>query len=105
MSRARVLVHVVCYQAEKFIASVLDRIPADVWANDAYEIEVLIIDDQSPDRTFERASEYARKSGRSNITVLANPKNLGYGGNQKLGYHYAIRGGFDAVVLLHGDGP
>ena len=30
--------------------------------------------------------------------------NLGYGGNQKLGYHYAIENGFDFVVLLHGDG-
>jgi SAM-dependent methyltransferase len=36
--------------------------------------------------------------------VLYNPKNQGYGGNQKVGYCYAIRKGFDAVVLLHGDG-
>ncbi|MHC4240182.1 MAG: methyltransferase domain-containing protein [Planctomycetota bacterium] len=38
------------------------------------------------------------------MTVLYNPKNQGYGGNQKVGYCYAIRKGFDAVVLLHGDG-
>jgi SAM-dependent methyltransferase len=38
------------------------------------------------------------------ITVLRNPQNQGYGGNQKLGYHYAIQHGFDVVVLLHGDG-
>jgi SAM-dependent methyltransferase len=36
--------------------------------------------------------------------VLYNPENQGYGGNQKLGYQYAIRHGFDVVVLLHGDG-
>ncbi|MCA9808486.1 MAG: methyltransferase domain-containing protein, partial [Cyanobacteria bacterium HKST-UBA06] len=36
--------------------------------------------------------------------VLKNPNNLGYGGNQKLGYTYALDHGFDAVVLLHGDG-
>jgi 2-polyprenyl-3-methyl-5-hydroxy-6-metoxy-1,4-benzoquinol methylase len=30
--------------------------------------------------------------------------NQGYGGNQKIGYHYAIEHGFDYVALLHGDG-
>ena len=38
------------------------------------------------------------------VTVLATPENQGYGGNQKLGYAYAIRNDFDFVVLLHGDG-
>src|SRR5262249_49701874 len=38
------------------------------------------------------------------LTVLFNPINQGYGGNQKIGYYYALRKGFDFVVLLHGDG-
>ena len=38
------------------------------------------------------------------ITVIRQPHNLGYGGNQKAGYRYAIDHGFDIVVLLHGDG-
>ena len=38
------------------------------------------------------------------IRVLFNPVNQGYGGNQKIGYHYAIEHGFDFVALLHGDG-
>ena len=38
------------------------------------------------------------------VTVLYNPVNQGYGGNQKIGYHYAIKNGFDFVALLHGDG-
>ena len=33
-----------------------------------------------------------------------NSTNQGYGGNQKLGYHYAIDHGHDVVVMLHGDG-
>ena len=44
------------------------------------------------------------RDSRHRITVLYNPENQGYGGNQKLGYQYAIRHGFDVVVLLHGDG-
>ena len=38
------------------------------------------------------------------IHVLFNPVNQGYGGNQKLGYHYAVEHGYDLVALLHGDG-
>jgi 2-polyprenyl-3-methyl-5-hydroxy-6-metoxy-1,4-benzoquinol methylase len=35
---------------------------------------------------------------------VRHPANLGYGGNQKAGYTYAINHGWDVVVLLHGDG-
>jgi 2-polyprenyl-3-methyl-5-hydroxy-6-metoxy-1,4-benzoquinol methylase len=38
------------------------------------------------------------------LTVIKNDKNMGYGGNQKLGYQYFIEKDFDIVVLLHGDG-
>lgn len=36
--------------------------------------------------------------------MLFNPVNQGYGGNQKLGYRYAIENGYDFVALIHGDG-
>ena len=36
--------------------------------------------------------------------MLRTPENQGYGGNQKLGYRYAIDNGFDIVALVHGDG-
>ena len=38
------------------------------------------------------------------LHVLFNPVNQGYGGNQKIGYHFAIERGFDFVALVHGDG-
>jgi 2-polyprenyl-3-methyl-5-hydroxy-6-metoxy-1,4-benzoquinol methylase len=65
----------------------------------------LIVDDSSRDRTFEISSEFSRlDTSALKITVLYNPINQGYGGNQKIGYHYAIKNGFDYVALLHGDG-
>jgi len=104
MNKKRLLIFIVSYNAEKFIKSVLDRIPENIWANDLFDVEVLIIDDQSSDQTFYRAHEYVQQTGKSNITILFNPINQGYGGNQKIGYHYAIEKKFDLVVLLHGDG-
>lgn len=102
--KKKVLILIVCYNAEKSIASVLDRIPAEIRENESFDTEILVIDDQSPDRTFRAAEEFAKGHPEWNLTLLYNPRNQGYGGNQKIGYHYAIKGGFDVVVLLHGDG-
>ncbi len=38
------------------------------------------------------------------LTVLQNPARQGYGGNQKIGFHYAIQRGFQYVALVHGGG-
>lgn len=102
--KKRVLIFIVCYNAANFIESVLDRIPAEVWSNARYEVEILMIDDASTDETFDRANSFVSRTENKSITVLYNPKNQGYGGNQKLGYYYAIEHGFDVVLLLHGDG-
>jgi glycosyltransferase involved in cell wall biosynthesis len=100
--KPRVLIFIVAYNAEKTIQDVLRRIPA---ALQHYDTEILIIDDASRDRTFERGEE-ARRAGHLpfKLTVLFNPVNQGYGGNQKIGFHYAIENGFDVVALVHGDG-
>jgi glycosyltransferase involved in cell wall biosynthesis len=102
--KKKVLIFVVSYNAENFIAAVLNRIPDEAWDNSVYELEVLVIDDESPDNTYYRAVDYQRTHPNRAITVLRNPKNQGYGGNQKLGYHYAVKHSFEVVVLLHGDG-
>ena len=47
---------------------------------------------------------YQQRDSAFKITVLRTPENQGYGGNQKLGYRYAIDNGFDIVALVHGDG-
>ena len=97
----RILIFVVAYNAGKTIASVLDRIPTELRGGN---VEVLVIDDFSQDDTFSAGVAYENKDADFQIRVLRTPENQGYGGNQKLGYHYAIEHGFDIVALLHGDG-
>ena len=102
-TKFRLLVFIVAYNAERTIASVLARIPVSL--ADQYEVEILAIDDSSRDRTFEVGHSVKMTGGVAfPLRVLFNPKNQGYGGNQKIGYHYAIRNGFDFVALIHGDG-
>ena len=98
-AKPRALVFIVAYYAESTIEQVLQRIPEIP----GIDFEVLLIDDCSGDATFARAERLRRAGYRHPLTVLANPANHGYGGNQKLGYHYAIENGFDFVALLHGD--
>jgi glycosyltransferase involved in cell wall biosynthesis len=102
--KQKVLIFIVSYNAERFIEQVLARIPREIYQHSEFDAEVLVIDDQSQDRTFENARRYAEANPELKITVLYNPKNQGYGGNQKIGYYYAIQNEFDLVVLLHGDG-
>lgn len=101
--RLRVLVFVVAFDAERTIADVLRRVPHELASR--YELEVLVIDDASTDATFDRGDALrVHERLPFPLRVLVNPVNQGYGGNQKLGFRYAIDHGFDAVVLLHGDG-
>jgi 2-polyprenyl-3-methyl-5-hydroxy-6-metoxy-1,4-benzoquinol methylase/glycosyltransferase involved in cell wall biosynthesis len=102
-ARPRLLIFIVAYQAERTIKSVLARIPHSL-AHE-YHTEVLVIDDASTDETFHRGREALRECEFPfPLTVLFNPVNQGYGGNQKIGYHFAQKRGFDFVALLHGDG-
>lgn len=97
----KVLILIVAYNAEKTISSVLTRIPV---AELPPATSVLVIDDASADDTVAEARRHGDNLGGIDLRVLYNPVNLGYGGNQKVGYEYAITHGYDVVVLLHGDG-
>jgi glycosyltransferase involved in cell wall biosynthesis len=99
---ARLLILIVAYNHEKKIKEVLDRIPEEL---NVYDIEILVIDDGSHDKTFGNSMAVAANGDYAfKLTVLRNPINQGYGGNQKIGYQYAILNAFDAVALVHGDG-
>lgn len=101
--KPRLLIFIVAYHAERTLEKVLRRIPASLLSD--YEVEILVIDDSSTDATF---NEGVRTSLDTSFpfktTIFFNPENQGYGGNQKIGYHYAIHMDFDFVALLHGDG-
>lgn len=97
----RVAIFIVAYNAEKHIENVLQRIPA--WVAERLA-EIYIIDDHSADNTVSTAEQLAWPPNYAPLRIYRTPYNQGYGGNQRLGYLYAIERGFDIVVLLHGDG-
>jgi glycosyltransferase involved in cell wall biosynthesis len=91
---------VVAYNAESTIKETISRIPK-TFHNSIYE--VLISDDKSIDSTTYVANQLKYNPDLP-IKVVTQPLNLGYGGNQKFGYFWAIENNWDIVVLLHADG-
>ncbi len=102
MAQPRIGIIVVAYNAATTLAQVLDRIPR--WFVPEIS-DVLVCDDASQDSTFLVGLGYQQvSSGELPLTVIRREKNLGYGGNQKAAYRWAIDHGLDIVVMLHGDG-
>ena len=97
----RIAVFVVAYNAASSLKKTLERIPKEIY--DILEC-IYIIDDFSDDETCRIGKTFRKDKKWEKLKVFRNPKNYGYGGNQKIGYRYAIEQGFDYVVLLHGDG-
>jgi len=91
---------IVAYNAQDTLEKVLDRIPSDF----IKQIEaILVCDDASTDYTHKVGLSYQSKS-QLPLTIVRHEINLGYGGNQKTGYQWALEKNLDLVVLLHGDG-
>jgi glycosyltransferase involved in cell wall biosynthesis len=96
----RIGIFVIAYNAESHIEKTLSRIPESVWKMITV---VYIIDDCSSDETTLKALNFHHAhSGK--IVVIRNRVNLRYGGNQKLGYQWAIDQQLDIVIMLHADG-
>ena len=101
VSGPRIGILVVAYNAEQHLASTLDRIPKQFLDRVS---EVIVCDDASDDDTFGVGLAYQKRADHRPIKVIKHPINLGYGGNQKYGYRWAVEQGLDIVVLLHADG-
>jgi methionine biosynthesis protein MetW len=94
-------IFVVSYNAVNTLAQTLKRIPAVIL--DIVQ-EIFVFDDASRDDTYLVAEGFKKVYGIEKMSIRSHSRNLGYGGNQKSGYLYAIEKGLDYVILLHGDG-
>ncbi len=101
MSKPRIGIFIIAYNAVNHLNKTIGRIPREVYEQVE---EIFVIDDCSQDNSFYAALGYKAEFNVEKLTVHRNEKNQGYGGNQKVGYQYAVDRGFDIVALIHGDG-
>lgn len=59
--------------------------------------KIVLVDDSSGDETVDIARSL------ENVIVYAHEKTLGYGGNQKTCYKFALEQGADIVIMVHPD--
>lgn len=88
----RTLVVIPALDEQEALPAVLARLAADL-----PELDVLVVDDGSTDRT----AEVARAAG---VHVVSLPFNLGIGGALRTGFRWAVRHGYDRAVQLDADG-
>ena len=98
--KKKIAIYIPAYNASRTIAQVLDRIPEEVKKE---VVEIFVVDNASSDDTYMTVMDYKRRNGMDNLHIIKNERNLGYGGSQKFAYDYAIKKGFDIIVMLHGD--
>lgn len=79
------------YNAAKTLEQTYHELPHDVID------EVVLVDDHSNDETAAMAHSIGIKH------VIVHDENLGYGGNQKTCYSYALNLGADIVIMVHPD--
>jgi 2-polyprenyl-3-methyl-5-hydroxy-6-metoxy-1,4-benzoquinol methylase len=94
----RVAVFVVAYKEDERILETLQRIPPDLRAALA---GIYVIDDR---RGATAAAARQMEREFPGLKVYPTPFDVGYGGNLKLGFRYALEQRYDVVALLHGDG-
>jgi glycosyltransferase involved in cell wall biosynthesis len=98
--KKKIAIFIIAYQAVRTLISAIERIPESI-KKEAEEIYVF--DDCSDDNTYYAGLGYKYKNKVKKLNIYTNKENLGYGGNQKKGYDYAIKKDYDLVVMLHGD--
>ena len=86
------IVIIPAYNEERKIASVIQGIRGYL-----PEVEVLVVDDGSLDRTYPQALKAGAK-------VIRHPFNLGYGTALQTGYKYALKEGYEKIIQMDGDG-
>ena len=88
-----------CYRSEQTIGKVIEEINSTMAKMPQYTYEIILVNDASPDNTFETIRDLCRK--QSNICGINLAKNFGQHAALMAGFHY-VHG--EIVVCLDDDG-
>ncbi len=100
MAEEKILLFIPAYNCKEQIIRVLNKLDDSFMQ---FINHTIIVNNCSLDDTEAIAVEWLKEHDVSNVTALRNDSNIGYGGNHKVGFQYAIDHGFDYIIVLHGD--
>jgi len=90
INNKKILAVMPAYNAEKTLKKTYEEIDKQ------FVDDILVVDDASKDNTFTLATNLG-------LTTIVHQRNLGYGGNQKTCYRYALKTEANIIVMLHPD--
>ncbi len=93
----RALVVIPTYNEADNIQTVIDRI----LGINSPAIEILIVDDNSPDGTGDLVAQCAEKESR--LHLLRRPRKMGLGSAYVNGFQYALQNGYNAIFEMDAD--
>ena len=97
----KILLFIPMYNCEKQIPRVLGQLTDEVCG---YLSEIILVNNRSTDGGEQVVKDYLDTHPLPvKASLLRNRDNYGLGGSHKIAFQYAIQGGFDYVILLHGD--
>lgn len=96
MEKKKVLIIIPAFNEEENIDRVIRGIEL-IREHRAYQVEYLVVNDCSEDRTLKILAQ-------SNRNYVLLPVNLGIGGGMQCGYLYALEHGYDIAVQMDADG-
>ncbi len=96
MRQDRALVVLPCYNERENLQKLVEQI-----LSLELELDVLVIDDASPDGTGQIAEELKERFGQ--VEVLHRPGKLGLGTAYRAGFQHALERGYERVVTMDAD--
>ena len=100
MPDERILLFIPAYHCAPQIGRVIAQLDPEVRA---LVDEAIVVDNQSPDDTQARAVAALGELDGLSWKVLRNDDNYGLGGSHKVAIEHGRSGGFDWLLVLHGD--
>lgn len=97
----KILLFIPMYNCEKQIVRVLGQLTDEVCS---YLSEVIVVNNRSTDDGENAVVRYLDNCDIPvKVSLIRNDDNYGLGGSHKVAFKYAVKNGFDYVIVLHGD--
>ncbi len=97
----KILVFIPMYNCEKQIVRVAEQLAGAI---SPFVTEAIFVNNRSTDDGENAVIEKLKSLNLPfPVNVLRNNENYGLGGSHKVAFDYAIKNGFDYVIVLHGD--
>ena len=100
MRKDKILVFVPGYNVENTIEKVFFGL---IKTKKELNFDILFVDNRSKDNTFEKLKELVENRKQKGVKLIRNPKNLGYGGSQKVAFRHAFMKRYDYLIEYDGD--